>query len=414
MKLARSIYYYSVINVICAVVPFVLLPVLTAYLSPAEFGELSLVLMLQTLLIPLVLINFNGLIAVEYSKLDQEQFLRLVGTIIWLPIMGYCVMALLLFVFRDGIAKLFSIPTFWVAASAFIVLLQAMPTLILSMFQAEKNLGAFGSFKISMTLLNLSLSIIFVIGFKYGWEGRVGGIAGAYALFTALSLLILARKRMLKLNFDSGYFRSALKFGIPLIPHALSGTLLAMVDRLFQVNMLTQADVGVYSVAFQVASVVMIIMSSINQAWSPYLFEQLNSAPSEELMRKLVVQTYRIMGAMLGVVIGFVVIVPLVFNLFISDAYLDGAVVTMMIGVAMLFQGFYFMVTNYIFYMKKTHLLSIMTLVSAAIVMLLNYVLIPHFGIMGSAYAMVSGWFVSFLLVWRLAHRVYPMPWFLK
>lgn len=413
MRLAKAIMSYSAINVISAAVPFFLLPILTAYLLPSEFGELSLVLMLQALLMPLVLINFNGLIPLEYSRLDQEQFSRLVGTILWLPLIGGGAIVLPLFLLQDEVAELFHIPPFWVTASIVVVLLQALPMLISSLLQAEQNPKAYGAFKISLTLMNFALSIFFVVGLKCGWEGRVWGVVGAFALFSGLSLFILQRKQLLSLVLDPLYFCDALKFGIPLIPHIISGTLLAMVDRLFQANMLTPADVGLYSVAFQVATAVVIVMSSINQAWSPHLFQKLNSAPTDDEKQKLVVQTYKIMGGMLAVALCFIAATPVIYKYFIASAYQGGMAVTMLIAVAMLFQGFYFMVTNYIFYVKKTHMLSVMTLLSVVVIVLLNYTLIPSFGIKGSVYAMMVSWLVLFLLAWRLAHHLYPMPWFL-
>ena len=155
----------------------------------------------------------------------------------------------------------------------------------------------------------------------------------------------------------------------------------------------------------------MIVMSSINQAWVPHLYAQLNSSPSFDQKKKLVLQTYKIITLMCAGSVIFVAALPLVYHFFISVNYHEGQSVAMLISLAFLLQGFYFMATNYIFYVKKTYFLSVMTLISAGIVMLLNYLLIPLFGITGSAYSMVASWLILFALTWLLGHRVYPMPW---
>jgi len=79
--------------------------------------------------------------------------------------------------------------------------------------------------------------------------------------------------------------------------------------------------------------------------------------------------------------------------------------------VAFLFQGFYFMVTNYIFYSKKTYVLSIITITSVIFISILNYFLILKIGILGSAYAMLSIWIFQFLIVFCFSNKIYPMPW---
>lgn len=414
MSLIHKVFSYSVVNVISAAVPFLLLPILTASLSPADFGELSLVMFLQAFLVPLILVNFNGLVTIEYSRLDSVQFSKLVGTLLWLPLLGGLFVTSALYVFRETIAHWLHIPSYWVVASAVVVLLQALPIFVSSLFQARQDVKSFGLFKISMTALNISLSIALVIGFGMGWEGRVWGIAITFALYSAIALYILHRAVLLHMRFEKIYFRDAISFGVPLIPHALSGTLLAMSDRVFQANMLSSAEVGIYSVAFQVATGVTIIMSSVNQAWAPHLFQQLNCDNSAENKRRVIVQTYKIAGLMAFFTLVFIVLSPIIFKLFIASSYHGGVAICQWISVAMMFQGFYFLVTNYVFYVKKTYLLSIITVIAAITIMLLNYWLIPYWGIIGSALAMCISWCLFFLMTWCFAQYCYPMPWLLR
>lgn len=414
MKLSRQIFSYSAFNVANAAVPFLLLPILTAYLLPEAFGVLSLVMMLQALMLPVISMGAQGLVTIEYSKLSQDEFKQFVSSIVWLPVIGFFVVIPLLFFFSTPLASLFNIPEFWVTASAVFVLLQALTILMPVLFQAKQQLMAYGMYKIGMTLVNILLSLYFIIALKHGWEGRLWGLLGSLLIFNVVSLVILFREGLLGLHISSTYMLEAIGFGIPLIPHAVSGIMLSMADRVFLVNLASKEAVGIYSVAYQIASAVMIIMSSVNQAWAPHLFAQLNSAPTIEKKQKLVKNTYKIMAFMLLGALVFIGLVPILYHFFIAKIYVKGQPVAMLIALALLFQGFYFMVTNYIFYVKKTYLLSIMTAISALIVMLLNYILIPIFGIFGSAYAMLISWLILFLLAWWLAQRVYPMPWSLK
>ena len=100
--------------------------------------------------------------------------------------------------------------------------------------------------------------------------------------------------------------------------------------------------------------------------------------------------------------------------MFIDVKYYSGINLSRLIAIAFLFQGFYFMVTNYIFYVKKTHLLSMLTISAAAVLMTLNYVMIPIYGMYGSAYAMITGYILWFILTFLIANKVYKMPWRLK
>jgi O-antigen/teichoic acid export membrane protein len=75
------------------------------------------------------------------------------------------------------------------------------------------------------------------------------------------------------------------------------------------------------------------------------------------------------------------------------------------------FNGMYLIIVNYIYYIKKTYLLSKVTVLMGVFHALLSLTLIQFFGVMGAAYATAISFFVTFILVWRLSSKVYVMPW---
>ncbi|UMM02870.1 polysaccharide biosynthesis C-terminal domain-containing protein [Vibrio campbellii] len=70
------------------------------------------------------------------------------------------------------------------------------------------------------------------------------------------------------------------------------------------------------------------------------------------------------------------------------------------------------MVTNYIFFSKKTGKLSIVTLISGAINLILLVVLVDMIGFVGAAIAFTVAKLFQFLFTWILAYKAVDMPWF--
>ncbi len=414
MTLTKHIFSYSAANIINSAVPFLLLPILTRYLAPEEYGVLSLIQMMFTLALPFVLMNVHGLFTIEYSKLSFEEMSELISTMIWIPVGGFVVLQVIFFLFGDFVANFLSIPVKWVYFTPLIVLTQSIPAMLPVLFQAKKEPLNYAYFKVLLTVVNLGLSLFFVVSLLQGYEGRLWGIFWSHLIFTLVGLIVLYRMNYLRLQLSYAKIKEALAFGVPLIPHVLAGVLLSMSDRIFLAKMLDASAVGIYSVAFQLSSAVMIVMTSINQAWIPHLFEKLNSNPSIKEKKEIVVQTYKIMGIMSLIAVAFIIVVPYIYSVFIDEKYFEGINLARVVAIGFMFQGFYFMVTNYIFYTKKTHLLSMMTMFAAGFLMLLNYMLIPMFGMYGSAYAVIVGYFFMFVLTWVLASKIYTMPWRLK
>jgi Na+-driven multidrug efflux pump len=78
------------------------------------------------------------------------------------------------------------------------------------------------------------------------------------------------------------------------------------------------------------------------------------------------------------------------------------------------FHGMYLMVAGYIFYMRKTKYIALITVTVAIVNLLLNYWFIQIYGAIGVAYATTIGYFCQFVATWFLSAKVKKMPWSLK
>tara|TARA_B100000795_G_scaffold197820_1_gene151744 strand:+ start:1385 stop:2635 length:1251 start_codon:yes stop_codon:yes gene_type:complete len=412
MNLKKQILSYSGVNIINASVPFLLLPILTEYLSPSDYGILSLVQLLMALTFPIVL-NAQSLITIEYSNLSFNKFQRLVSSILFFAFAGFIVLELGFYLLSDYIYEYFFLPDRLLLFIPVFLLFQVIPMLIPFVFQAKKQPFNFGKFKISLTIFNIGLSLFFVTYLNYGWEGRLWGIVGSFALFNLIGLYMLKKIDLLSFAIDRDSIMQVFRYGIPLIPHAIAAVLISGSSRFFLADILGVKEVGVFAVSFQVASSIFIIMSSINLAWSPHLFERLNKTPTMDIKLKLIKQTYQIMLFMIIVVLVFLLFSQFIFDFLIDESYHSGLLLSRILAIGFLFQGFYFMFTNYIFYSKKTKYLSFITLFSSIIVVLSNLYFINLIGILGAAYALVISYMVLCLLTAYFANKLVPMPWFL-
>ena len=353
MNLKQQILSYSGVNIINASVPFLLLPILTNYLIPEDYGILSMVQLLMILSFPFVMMNSHGLLTMEYSNLSKEKYKVLVSTAILIPLFGCVFLECIFFLFRQYIVEYFQIPNYLLYLIPVFLLFQAIPLFVPIIFQAKKQPFNFGKFKVSLTILNVLLSLLFVMVLNYGWEGRLFGIVGSFVIFSIIGIKVLFRVDVFSFSFDFESLKKILNFGLPLLPHAIAGILLASSSKFFLANMISNEAVGIYTVAFQVATAVLLIMTSVNQAWAPNLYESLNSNPTEIIKSGIVKQTYMLMLFMLGITLLFILFVPFVFKLFIHESYHSGVLLSRIISVGFLMNGLYFLVTNYILFTKK-------------------------------------------------------------
>jgi O-antigen/teichoic acid export membrane protein len=207
------------------------------------------------------------------------------------------------------------------------------------------------------------------------------------------------------------YIKEICFYGVPLVPHMIGASLLATADRFVAGQQLGSHAAGVYMVAAQLGMAMAMVADAFNKAFVPWLFENLKTGNARSKQR--IVQGTWAYFSMALLMAGCVALLsPWIIRLCAGTAYQEAANAMGWIAFGQALSGMYLMVTNYISYTRKTTLLAVCTLISGALGVFSSWWLAPRMGVAGVGAGFAIGMLVKFLLTWRLAQRLYPMPWF--
>lgn len=406
-----AVYLFS--NILAAAIPFALLPILTRYLTPAEYGKVAI---FQTLLAGLgafIGISAQGAAGVKYfdEHLSKPELKYFIGNCFLVLAATTAVALLVAVIFRQPLSDWLALETQWLLLSVVVSSATFIVTMRMGQWQVRKQAKNYGAFQVSQSLINILLSLLLVVYFLQGAAGRIWVLSLMPLAYAVLALYLFHKDDLLGFSWRPAYLREILAFGVPLIPHSVGYFLLSSVDRFVINDKLGLAQVGIYMVAVQLVSAMGLVFDAINNAYVPWLFERLKRNQIEE-RRQIVRWTYAYCIALLGVVAVVFVIGPPLLILITGEKYSPAASVIGWLAMGQAFHGMYLMVTNYIFYSKKTGLLSLSTITSGVINVGLLMVLISFYGLQGAAIAYAISQAVKFLLTWLVAQFHHPMPWF--
>ena len=409
-KLFKNSFVYAGSNVIRRAIPFLLLPVLTRYLTPTDYGVVATFQVLLAITIVFVNLNMPGAVAVVFFKIEKQQLKVYVGNAVFILFISFILTFGMIYAVKAPLSHLVKFPENWLPIIVVIALSQSVFTLILTLWQVEQKPLPYGIFQILQTILNVALSLIFVVALNWQWQGRLIGVIITSIIFGFISLFIIYRRKYIKFNFNKAYIKDALLFGIPLIPHALGGLIMTSIDRVFINSMVNVAATGIYTVGYQVGMIIGLLATSFNQAWSPFLFEKLKENNIGTKIR-IVKFTYLYGVGIIAIALSLSLVAPWFLKFFVSKDFHCAYKYVFWIALGYAANGMYFMVVNYIFYVKKTYILAWVTFFSAGVNIILNYFFIKANGAIGAAQATTITFFVRFVLTWVLSCRVYKMPW---
>jgi len=400
-KLSKNIIIYGGTNAIKSLVPVLMLPILTKHLSANDFGILSLVESTILFVTPFILLNINAAINVEYFKVGHQRLKDFITNALVLSFVAFFIIFFLVYLFRASLSSFLEIdsPLFlWIVVFA---LLRVVGSVVLGIYQSKQKVGHFSAFTLLQTLIDFSLSYLFVVFYAFGYMGRLGGIYIAYFIFFLVGLYLLYKMDYLtKITFK--YSKNILHFGIPLIPHAVSGTIIAMSDRYFISYFIGNDQVGYYTIAYQIAALMLLVSISVNQAWSPMLFGLLK----KRHIRKAYQITLYLLILFCFVAVSIFMLRDTLFFIFVDEKFYAAKAYFPWLLIGFLFQSFYFLATNFLFFEKRTKLLAMITIIGATINIVLNDILIQSFGVVGVAYATAITWGLLFIGVSIVTMRV--------
>ncbi|WP_299016326.1 oligosaccharide flippase family protein [uncultured Photobacterium sp.] len=410
MLRTASVYLFT--NVISAASPFILLPILTKYLSVAEYGKVAIFMMLFISLPPLIGLCVNGAANRKFFD-DVGEEKRISFNTSCLAISVVTTFSLILFVciFRNELEYYLDISFAWIVIACFGAFSNFVNSLLLGQWQMRNSVKKYGVFSIVNSLNGLLFSSIFVIAFKLGGDGRVWGLLISGALSLVVTIWMLLRERFVVFStYNLNDVKEALHFGLPLIPHSFSALLFSQSDRFFIKEMISIEAVGVYMAAFQLSLVLKVVFTAVNNAYTPWLFERL-SRNDLKVKEEVVRLTYSYMCCLVLLSAFCYFVSPFLSHLVLDYKYNEVGMFIGLLFVAQIVQGIYFVFTNYIFYSKKTSKLFVLTVLSGVVNVSLVYYLIPTYGLWGVAFSFLISKVVLSVLTIIYAQRVHRMPW---
>ncbi len=410
LSLARSAWTYTVANALNSAIPLLLLPILTRYLSPEEYGLVAMFTVLTSVVVAVAGLGTHGAVAREYFLCNREEFAGFVGTCIFLLAASSTVLLAFIMLFSRQLTGITGIPEHWLVAAVLMGVGQLLCSIGLSIWQVRKQPAFYGFFQVGISLLNALLSLALVVWMQMGWQGRVIGQVFAVFAMGVFAIALLARGGWIRFRFSRAHARGALRYGVPLVFHALGATAVAMADRTLITNLIGIDETGLYVVAAQIAMVITFLADSLNRAYAPWLFEKLKEGNSVA-KRRIVIGTYWYYAAVLILAGLLILVAPPLIDFIVGSKFSGATQHIVWLSLASAFSGMYYMVTLYIQFSGKTERLAAVTLIVGALNIPLCYALIQVGGAVGAAQATALSQLLTFLATWAIAARLIDMNW---
>jgi O-antigen/teichoic acid export membrane protein len=408
--LFKSSAIYTASNVINTAIPVLLLPVMTRYLTPAEYGIVATFLTGTMIMVSLVGLRLNFAVGRAYVDQSKKGLAEYVGTAFTIFLASLAVNFILLYFVRVPLGAFFNIDPGWVLLIVVVAFCKVCASVLLIIWRMEERAFPYGLFTIAGTAVQIALAILLVVVLGLHWQGRVLSIVISSAALAALAFYILLKKVDIRAGVNRAHAREMLHFGVPLIPAALSGWVLNMSDRLFLSAMVGLEATGLYTAGYALGNVIGILQNSFGLAWLPVVYKKLKSK-EPGIKRSLVKFTYLHHVVIIALALTLSFSAPYILSVLVGKEFQGASEFVLLISLGYAFNGMFRMVVCYIGFARRTYLIAVASGTACVVNLVLNYVLIKRNGAIGAAQSTFISFVVLYLVAFYLSSRVYKMPW---
>ncbi len=399
---------YGLTNIAARGALLVSLLVLPAILAPADYGALAMLTLVGNLAGVVVPLQVAQGLARHYgAAAGQAEKDRYASSAWW-----FTVGAQLAFL---ALGQALAEPaTMWILGDAgyvpavrvalIVMVLNSLFFFLQSQFRWAFRPGDFVAASLTYSFLTLGLSI----GLALVWPVPLVGVFVGQAAGAAVAVVWAAwRLRAHILAPPRGApLRQLLAFAAPLVPAALSVALISYSARIVLNDLGSLADVGVFALASQIATIATLAIVGLQAAMTPLVTVH-HADPA----------TPAALGRVFQAFCAAAVVVCLMLGLFAPEAidWLDdpeyaraGPLVLLMAPAVLLVERYIFAPGFWI--AKRTGLQAALSALAAALAFALAYLLIGAFGLVGAGLASLASALFFFSSWWMVSRRLYPIP----
>jgi O-antigen/teichoic acid export membrane protein len=441
--LAGQTVIYGLSSIVGRFLNYLLVPLHTAIFVAEQYGIITEMYAYVAFLV--VLLTYGMEIAYfRYASRDDQDRSKVYGTSL-ISLLGSSTLFILLAVaFAQPIAEWLRYPDHieYVIWFAIIVGLDAVSTIPLARLREENKATRFAVVNLANIAVNISLNVFFIGYLMPAYLGKTDsflvGIFGmpdwllanfydhnvgvGYVfianLIASIVKFLLLTPTMLRARFrpDPVLLRRMLSYAFPLLIAGLMGIVNETIDRIMLKRMLIDSEgkeaaltqVGIYGAVYKIAILLSLFVQAFRYAAEPFFFaREKDSSPEKTYSR---VMTYFSIIAS-GIFLGVLLYLDLIKHFLRKEEYWQGLHIVPILLMAYVFYGFFYNLSFWYKLTERTRFGAYISGSGAVVTIVGNYLLIPHFGYVGSAWSTFACYALMVLASYALSRRYYPIQY---
>jgi O-antigen/teichoic acid export membrane protein len=411
LQLFKESAVYGLSGIITRSITIFLVPIYTRVFTPSDYGVMAIIASVTAIASPFLGLGAEaGVGAYFYDSEDEKYRSNLLYNYLILQVVTGVVLAGVLWGLSPWLAGVFlesSADAVYLKMAAATMLFSAIGSVIFNVFRLLRRPWALMLYSLTNTIIGVALSIVLVVGLRYGlWGNYVAGLAVS-AVFSVIAFWLL-RDSVRVGEISRKMILSLIKIGLPYIVTGLALITITFASRFLLEHFRSLTDVGLFSIATSLAAGVGLITGAFQMAVGPYALSIQHQPDAKSTYADIL--TFLLIGGM-GLAVAASIFAREILQVFTTEMYLGAAVAVPFLTVNVIAVSVSYVASLGCWITKRTESLAWTTTLGALANLIGGFLLVPRLGIIGASASVLLGQVVYVALLFWAAQRAYPIPY---
>lgn len=358
---------------------FLVLILVAGYILPTDYGRLSIFNTIVAFFTYVVGFSTNSYVSVSYFREPRDIFKKDFTAIILIFVSSLILFSFIATILPQNVVRSLEVTR----RLLYYALIAAFTTSIFNIHQdflrIKENLRHYGFWSICNALFNLVLTLLLVISFRQGWLGKVYSQLISFVFLAVVSFISFSHAKLFSFDWDWKRYKTILLFSFPVVLHFGATWVRQGLDRYIINYYYSTYEVGLFSLAINLVTVIIMIGIAFNATNSVEIYKILGNKDStyhekkEALHRQT--RTIAIIYTIASVVYTLIIL-PVCY--YLLPKYRMALPYFLVLSGYGLLQCFYFLYSNYMFFYKETKQLMYITFGSSLLHLALSLLLTQY------------------------------------
>ncbi|MDD5569538.1 MAG: polysaccharide biosynthesis C-terminal domain-containing protein [Bacteroidales bacterium] len=425
-KLAGQTAIYGLSSIIGRLLNYLLVPIHTRVFVTSDFGTISEMYAYVAFLI--VILTYGMETTFFRFSVDNDKKSVFSTSLISLFVTSFFFVAIST-IFAQPIATAIRYPnnSEYIVYFALIVSLDALSAVPFAKLRQENKAKKFVVVKVLGIGVNIFFNLFFLLLCPYlykhnimpdfvslVYKGKVGvGYVFISNLISSIATIIILLPDMIKINFkfDFSLWKKMMPYALPLLVVGLAGNVNETMDRILLKYLLprniSMHELGIYGACYKISIMMTIFIQAFRFAAEPFFFSNSQKENAKNLYADVMKYFVIICSFIFLVITLYIDIV----KYFIGEDYFSGLKIVPILLLANMFLGIYFNLSIWYKLTDKTKYGSYLSIFGAVITLVLNFIFIPVYGYMASAWATFLCYFSMMVVSYFIGQKYYKIPY---